>query len=387
MQQSRYYQEIKTVLSSEGAPCLSLYLPTPSKGQGYYLGPRLLKRLLHEARERLAQTQLSVAEQRSLLAPIEALPAETSLWNTVSPGLAVFRSATLYQIYHLSYAPRPQVVIGAHFFIKPLLPLLSRNERFYLLVLSRKHVRLLVCHPFGQQEIPLPESITSPPGSWRERWSRAHALQYHSGSPVTHHGRRGAVMYHGQGAGEPEEQADELRYIRQIDHAVHALLRSQQAPLVLAAVSSLQALYRRVNTYPFLLKEGLEGNFDEVSAALLRRRAWPLVVSSLRQAQQETLARFREREGAGQASADLDEIARAACSGRIQLLFIAEEATIWGRLDPVTQTIDVHAEARPGDEDLVDQLAAQTILHDGLVSVVAPEHMPTPGPLAAIFRF
>jgi hypothetical protein len=34
MQQSRYYQEIKTVLSSEDAPCLSLYLPTPSKGQG-----------------------------------------------------------------------------------------------------------------------------------------------------------------------------------------------------------------------------------------------------------------------------------------------------------------------------------------------------------------
>jgi hypothetical protein len=53
----------------------------------------------------------------------------------------------------------------------------------------------------------------------------------------------------------------------------------------------------------------------------------------------------------------------------------------------VTQTIDVHAEARPGDEDLVDQLAAQTILHDGLASVVAPEHMPIPGPLAAIFRY
>ncbi|MBX5458432.1 MAG: hypothetical protein IRZ31_16175 [Thermogemmatispora sp.] len=387
MQQNRYYQEIKTILSSEEAPCLSLYLPTPSKGQGYRLGLRQLKHLLQEARERLLQTQLSRPAQQSLLAPIEALPAEIALWNTVSPGLAVFRSATLYRTYHLSYAPPPQVVVGEHFFIKPLLPLLSHNEHFYLLVLSRKQVRLLVCHPFGQHEVPLPENVTSPPGSWRERWSRAHALQYHSGSPLTRHGKRGAVMYHGQGAGEQEQQADELRYIRQIDHAVHALLRSQHAPLVLAAVSSLQALYRHVNTYPFLLKEGLEGNFDEVSAASLRQRAWPLVVSALQEMQQEALARFREREGTGQASGDLSEIARAACGGRIQLLFIAEEATLWGRLDPGTQTVEAHAEAQPDDEDLVDRLAAQTILHDGQVSLVAPAHMPAPGPLAALFRY
>jgi hypothetical protein len=47
----------------------------------------------------------------------------------------------------------------------------------------------------------------------------------------------------------------------------------------------------------------------------------------------------------------------------------------------------VHQDPEPGDEDLLDLAAIQSILNGGTVYAVEPEQVPDHAPLAAVFRY
>jgi hypothetical protein len=47
----------------------------------------------------------------------------------------------------------------------------------------------------------------------------------------------------------------------------------------------------------------------------------------------------------------------------------------------------VHQEAEPGDEDLLDTAAANTVMNSGTVYAVNPDEVPDDGLVAAIYRY
>jgi hypothetical protein len=59
----------------------------------------------------------------------------------------------------------------------------------------------------------------------------------------------------------------------------------------------------------------------------------------------------------------------------------------WGSFDAAEQTLEMHVEAQPGDEDLLDLAALQTLAQGGTVYEVRPEQMPDNAPMAAIYRY
>ena len=167
------------------------------------------------------------------------------------------------------------------------------------------------------------------------------------------------------------------------------LLRDEQALLVLAGVDYLHPIYKEANTYPYLVDEGIEGNPEELSAEELHERAWAIVQPLFLAAQKEAAAQYRQLAGAGseQASNDLKEVVPAAYHGRVETLFVAVGLQQWGTFDPETNTVQVHEEAEPGDEDLLDFAAVQALLNSGTVYAVEPEKVPDETPLAAVFRY
>lgn len=196
-----------------------------------------------------------------------------------------------------------------------------------------------------------------------------------------------AVIFHGQGIGTDTLKDDILRYFQQIDHGLHPILHDQEAPLVLAAVDYLQPLYQEANSYPFLLEQGLAGNPDRLSDKGLRELAWTIAESSLNEEQKAAADSYQELEGTERISQDLGEIARAAGAGRILSLFIASDEELWGTFDATTMALDTHSSARAGDEELLDRLAVQTLLHDGVVYAVEQARVPGGALAAAIFRY
>jgi hypothetical protein len=156
---------------------------------------------------------------------------------------------------------------------------------------------------------------------------------------------------------------------------------------VLAGVEYLFPLYEQANTYPHLLDEGIAGNPEELTPEELHARAWPLVQPTFMEAQEEAAARYSQLVGTGQATADVREAVLAAHRGRIDVLFVALGIQVWGKFDPSTVTIHMHEDAQPGDEDLLDLAAIQTILKGGTVYAVEPGQVPDDAPLAAVFRY
>jgi len=86
---------------------------------------------------------------------------------------------------------------------------------------------------------------------------------------------------------------------------------------------------------------------------------------------------------------NIEEIVAAAFYGRVDKLFLAVDAQIWGIFDPDTGKV-IHYQAGQSQEDdlaLLDFAAMQTLQKDGSVYALLQEDMPTDSPVAAVLRY
>ncbi len=64
------------------------------------------------------------------------------------------------------------------------------------------------------------------------------------------------------------------------------------------------------------------------------------------------------------------DIIRQTNAGRVETLFVAQDAERWGVFDPETQQVRTHVQSRPGDESLLNLAAVTTLLDRGQVFVL-----------------
>lgn len=371
------WENLKTLLAPTEGPCVSIYLPTHRGGSeqdgiGWRNLLREADKLLEAAGQRATQT-------RALLKPARQLLEDAPFWQALSDGLACFLAPRFFRSYRLPLTFEARAVTASRFHVKPLLPLLSGDGRFYVLAISQKQVRLLQGTHYGVQELDLhglPASL-------------AEALRFHDvDEPLVFHTRpvgagRWSAIFHGHGVGIDDAKDDLLRYFRMIDRGLHEFLRKDHVPLVLAGVEYLWPIYRQANTYPHLLPEGIAGNPDRLSARELHALAWPIVVPRFHQVRARAVALFQEMSGHGYASTTPKEILPAAFEGRIEVLFVAVGREQWGTFDRDSLHVVLHEQREPTDEDLLNVAAMHTLLHGGTVYPVPPEEMPAPNALAA----
>lgn len=131
----------------------------------------------------------------------------------------------------------------------------------------------------------------------------------------------------------------------------------------------------------------LDRRENRLTAETLREKAWAIVEPVILQAQQQTAASYRDFANTERTSNNSSEIVPAAYYGRVASLFVANDQEQWGSFDPASDTLQIHEPAQPGDEDLLDLAATQTLLHGGSVYAVDQSDMPDEAPLAAVFRY
>ncbi len=381
--------EIKTLLEMHEGPCVSIFLPTSRGGVESQQDELRLRHQIRDSENRLLLENLRSTEVEKLLEPFNALLDDGGFWLHTVDGLAIFRTSEMFSYYRLPCSFKEQVVVSDHFYLKPLLPFLATGGRFYILAISQNAIRLLEGTRFSIHELELPETVPA---------NLAEALKYEeaenevsfysssSGALVGKGGRKAAIFY-GQGVGHDDSKDHLLRYFQQIDRGLHALLRDESVPLVLAGVEYLFPIYRQANTYPYLLHQGVPGNPDKLSSDVLHEEAWAVVEPYFQRVQERTAAQYRDNIGTARTSNDIREIMPAAYYGQIGSLFVAIDQELWGTFDPTSNTIRVHKEARFRDDDLLDEAATQTILHGGSVYAVEQAKVPGESMLAAVFRY
>jgi hypothetical protein len=149
-------------------------------------------------------------------------------------------------------------------------------------------------------------------------------------------------------------------FFEEVDRGVRSALRDDTAPLVLAGLQEELAVYRRVNTYPYLLEQEVHGSPARLTMPDLLDQARDLLGQSLSEPLRKLFADLERRT----VSPDAGKIRRMAREGRIEDLLIPEDTA----------------------DDHLDVAAMETLRHGGRVFALKPAEMPGGAPALAVLR-
>lgn len=363
-------------------PCLSLYQPTHRAHPDNRQDPIRFENLVRSLGESLGQ-KYSRREIGPLLEPFHSLARDKTFWNQALDGLAVLRSANALRVYRLQ-RPVPELAVAADsFHVKPLIRILQSADRYQILGLSLKEIRLFDGNRDVLDEVELEPALTETIAAAAEREDReTHVRTLANGSGPT------AGVRWGVGSKAGTADKDRERFFRTVDRVIlehHS--RPAGVPLLLAALPEHHHAFRRITRNGFLLEDGLDVHPDALSTAELRERAWrvlePHYLTRLA-GLVEMFERARSRElGTG----DPAEAAYNAVTGRVATLLVDADRHLPGRIDPTTGFIETDDLADPTTDDLLDDIGERVLRNGGQVVIVPTERMPTESGIAAIYRY
>jgi hypothetical protein len=385
-------EDMQMLLAHHEAPCVSIYMASQPKGADVRAVVFALGQLLDQAETQLVERGARLPDAQALLRPTRQLLAglRTPFWQHQAEGLALFLAPDVELHYRLPLHFTPQMVIGKHFYIRPLLPLLSGDGRFFVLALSEKCVRLFQGTRSTMQEIPLQQAPRSLAESLRYDEFETQIQQHSTASSGLSGGRR-AAMFHGHGsAGDAAAtKAYLMRFLHEVDTEVVSLLDEETAPLVLAGVKSIQGGYREISRYQHVAEQGIAGNPDKLEMRNLHQRGWPIVAPRFQKARTVAIEKFRRLYGQADplAISGLEGVLASAHAQQVESLFVAGETQRWGTFDPATSHVQLHDESQPDEEELVDLAVRYTLLNGGMAYTLDEEEMPAALPVAALLRY
>lgn len=373
-------KEIENLFNLRGQLCVSIYLSTEKAGQETRQNSIRFKSLLQEAESKLVDSELTTSEAEEFLQEAKALIDNYDFWQHQAEGLACFLTQNEARYYRLPQSFSELVEISDRFYLKPLLPLITRDNEFYLLALAQNEIRLFKGNKYSLQQLNLPENVPA---------SLAEALRYEDPEKQlqSHSIRSDRAIFHGQGVGTSDNKNEILRYFQQIDRGLNSLLEQESIPLILAGVDYLLPIYQEANSYAQLLSEGVTGNPEHLSPIELHQKAEPVIQSHFDRIKQQAKKQYQELLNTKQANADLKQIIPAAYHGQVDTLFIATDLHCWGKFKPETNSIQIDNSSTQDNLDLLDFAAVNTFLQGGMVYLMPKEQMPNAESVAGIFRY
>ena len=373
--------EIQSLFNTQDRFCISIYMPGIKAGQETRQNPIRFKNLLDKAESKLLAAGLSTTEADRLLQTAKAQIENYDFWQHQETGLAYFISQAETRYCLLPQDFSELVVLENRFYLKPLLPLISRDNQFCLLVLAQNEIRLFQGNRYGIQQSTLPKDV---PGSLAE------ALRYNDPEKqLQSHSARsdGNLIYHGQGVGTTDNKDEILRFFQLIDRGLSSFLKSEQQPLIVAGVEYLLPIYQEANSYANLLPEGVTGNPENIPNSELHQKAWQVMQLSGQQARQKAKEQYQELIATKQASTNIHQIVPAAYQGQVDTLFIADNFQRWGKFESQTNSVPIEDNSTAENLELTDFAAINTYLQGGIVYLMPQAQMPDGESIAAIFRY
>ena len=376
-------EELKKLVEAERGVVVSLYLPTHEAGPDTRENAIRFKNRVQAATARLSERGYDNRAIDGLLGSAQALINDNKFWQHQRKGLAIFLSAENQFQYRLPIEPEELSVVAERFHLKPLLPLLTDDGRFYILAVTLNQVRLLEATRYSVSEVPLEDAPSS----------MAEALRYDDDLEPTLRayatgGSSDGTPLQAQGAEEDDRNTRIRRFFTLLDNSIRKFLEPQGARIPLVFVGNVTdfPIYQKANHYSGLLDTFVDANPEVQSDEAIHARAWELVAPQFGERRDRDAEVFLETQGAdpARAAAKLNDILPAAYDKRIETLFVPLYEHRWGRFDPETRT------AYSDDEsgyDLYDLAAVHTLLNGGAVYAVEPKEVPGNGEVAAVYRF
>jgi hypothetical protein len=377
---------INEITANESSPSISLYMPTHRSHPDNLQDPINFKNLLKQVESSLAQ-KYSQAEITEYLAPLEKLIGDTNVWNHTLDSIAILRSPEYLKILNLPIAVNELVVVADSFHTKPLRKFLQSQDRFHVLGLSLNKIQLFEGNRHSLTEIPLLSDIpkTLPEALGQDLTPQHSTVASYGGAATV-----GAVdMHHGDGGRKDQIDTDIEKFFRIISNEIQERYSKPSGlPLILASLPEHHHLFHQVSKNPHLLKNGIKLNPDSIKLEKLTELAWKIMEPEYL-AKIDTLVRdFSQANVNNNGTDNIEEIAKAAITGRISTLLIESGRVISGQItDQELGTIKLDCLNHPEVDDLLDDIGEIVVRKGGKVMVIPSENMPTDSGIAATFRY
>ncbi|MEM8875021.1 MAG: hypothetical protein AAGD32_12290 [Planctomycetota bacterium] len=364
--------------------CISIIIPTQRATRDTDQNRIAFKTALKSARAELnGEADKNLSE---VLEQLAKLDGEADLWSHQHESLAVYASTERVHFIRLPRTMNSFAGVADSFHIKPLIRVMQANDRFQLLAVTQKSVRLYEGDGLSMVPVSLHEAVPK---------DLVDALggeldDFHL-TVASYKGLRGPAAVHGHHDKSEEMGIDLERYFRTIDKAIwehHS--RVAGVPLILAAVEKYHAIFRRVSKNQHLADHGIKLNPD--AADIDEKRLHDEVREAQRpqrhQAVEELVDNFGTARAAGQGSANLADVAKAAVFGKVNKLILAADKRVGGSIDTATGIVTEGELDDPAVDDLLDDIAEHVLRAGGNVHVIPQDIHPHPGSgVAAIYRY
>ena len=373
-------KNLDTLLQQSGQTFISIYLPTQNAGTDQKQNPILFANLIKKAREQLEKSGFSSHKLKLQLDEAEKLGADgAELWDHLKHGLALFISESDIQIFKLPMTVKDSVAVSTYPYIKPLLPMITTNGKFYILTLSQNDVKLYQANRDDIDKVYLGDMALSMEEHFDYSDLTEH-IQHHAAS-------QGGSMFHGQGGGDESYKADISQFLNSVENRITDLLENEQAPLVLAGVEYLTSMYAKHNRYNHLVETIIEGNPENTTKDKLHASAWEIVREIFKQDEQKALDTYHDRAGTGKTGADLDKVVVAAFDGKVETLFILRGCEVWGEYVTDKREVLLHDQRTAHSSDLLELATSQTLVNGGTVYSLKEDEMVEGKKIAAVYRY
>ncbi len=377
-------EQLNELLNVKGLHHVTIFSPTSRDSTDNYQKDKInFKNQLQEAASELSKMYgLSDSEAKAYLKPGHDLLDDPEFWQHGSDGLAYFQSSKGTNIKMLPMEiEQPSTYVGKSFMLRPLIPLLNADGRFYILNINLEDVRLYEATSGTISEVLLNGDVPTKIDDYTKFLERQEQTGVRSVK-----GGGGAVHY-GQGAGNDSEKEEIKQYFHRLSNEVDSILDCDPLPAVLAGVEYLLPIYRQTSKYHKYVDETIHGSFTEADAAVLHAKAWEFMGARFDEERDERFGKYAELANGDWASSDTHQVIKAALTGQVETLFVQEDAAIWGVFNEQLYELEIEPAATPETKDLLTEAAVKTIMQQGKVYQCTAEEMPEDGKvISAIFR-
>lgn len=378
--------DFRNIVSIQHPYCISIYMPFFRKGAEIQQNPIRFKNLLSEAEKLLVKRGKRATEASWMLTSAKRFLNFHSFWQYSASGLAAFIAPGIVKIFRTPSAFRETIMIGDHFYIRPVLPMITSHMKYYMLDLNLSGVRLYSGSRYLFSKI---ESETLPGpienvllSDYSEKQTQFYGTSMPGDSEIP-------VVY-GYGHDSDNQTRRLIEYFNVVNNSVTALLNKTNAPLITAGVEYLHPIYHKVNSYPQLLDNGIHLDIALFSDQQMHEQSLELVQPYFATRKQYDKEQYRMLAGKKSSIAvnNLQSIVAGAQHGRVNTLFLVNTSVVvWGQLQKSDQSVIIHDHQFAGDDELIELAAVNTLQRGGSVYVLEREEMPDETEVAAIMRY
>jgi len=368
------FEQLAQTISSDNHQ-VSIFIPTNRAGDGQAAKIHY-KNQLNEVVDKLMdatiqENPMTKNEAIGYLSTAYELLDKEDFWNYQSDGLAVFIGKETFDYYSMPVSFKPFNHVSNIFYLRPMLPAITGEERFFILALSQNEVRFFEGAKHSITPVIINDIV---PNGMEEAFAE---IDVEHPATLQAHGGGNSPIFHGQG-GEKDGKTDQIiDYFRQVDKGLMEMLHDEKVPMVIAAVDYLVPMYREISNYKYIVNGHVGGNPENDDPTLLHEKAYGFIKEIADAEKAEKVNEFHDGMRNDKASLSINDIAPAALNGKIETLFVDKVAKpFWGTYLEKDDSIITETSQNKTNACLLNFAAISTYLQGGKVYNVSREEMP-----------